>query len=168
MNLSRLILTLVVVFLCQSFSISAQDDDCVFDLDLQTSEFLKETKYWDNHHWHDDTKKATIKISNTETLEIIRGGCAHYNYYVKLAVQETTVDLGDMNYWIGQIQAHTHELKDFDNQYMDSLLTTTPEFVERSDDHAVCFYKQTRYCNVELYLKRVGNKTMIEIGYYRC
>ena len=84
------------------FAISAngQDNECIYDLETQTNGFLKETSFGEIHEWNNDNKTALIHISEYETLEILRGGCSHFNYFVTLTHYEDTADISDYKSWI--------------------------------------------------------------------
>jgi hypothetical protein len=53
-------------------------EDCIFDQEAQTDEFLKGIKEFENYVWDSETKLATVELSKTEMLKIYRGGCAHF------------------------------------------------------------------------------------------
>ena len=65
------------------------NQDCIFDQETQTDEFLKGIEELKNYSWNPKTKIATIKISDEETLEIFRGGCDHFSFEAKFIVKKT-------------------------------------------------------------------------------
>jgi hypothetical protein len=71
------------------------EDDCVFDLNTQTDDFLKETPKFSNYVWNNERKKATIKLDNGNTLIVTRGGCVHFSFYGNLLLNKSELDLND-------------------------------------------------------------------------
>ncbi len=165
MKIIALTLTLI---LTTSNLIRSQESDCIFDQLTQTNEFLKGTEFWNIHEWDNETKTALVHISEYETLEIKKGGCVHFSYYVTLSLFDDSTRLDNHEYWIDAIQTWTHKLPDFDNEHLDSLIKkrTNPE--QNSDKQLVWFFDQDMYCSSELWIEREGTKTTIRIGYYQC
>ena len=61
-----------------SSEVNVDDNDCTFDQETQTDDFLKGIKELEGYSWNQETKTAIIKLSETEILSIYRGGCAHF------------------------------------------------------------------------------------------
>lgn len=63
--------------------------ECIFDQKTQNDDFLKGKKELKGYTWDDKTKTATLKLSDTETIEIYRGGCDYFIHGAKFIVPKS-------------------------------------------------------------------------------
>ncbi len=165
MKITLSIICFVLITICNAIS---QENECVFDLETQTNEFLKNTDLWNNHDWDSKTKTATIYASDHETLEITRGGCDHFSYYLTLTLNDDQTELIDYDYWLDHILLWARALNDFDIDQFESVNTMTLKPNSESINQVVWYLEQELYCSSEIWIEKEGSKTKITIGYYLC
>ncbi|MBL4651730.1 MAG: hypothetical protein JKY53_02540 [Flavobacteriales bacterium] len=78
-------------------------DDCIFDTKTQNEEFLKGIEELSGWNWIDGLHTAFIPLENGDTIEINKGGCIHYNYYVRLHSYSDSTSVRQTNYWKNEI-----------------------------------------------------------------
>lgn len=167
MTILKSLLSLFLMFLGYSVAL-CQDSDCIFDLETQTDEFLVETTFWEGHTWDAEAKTAFVSLSETDSLEIYRGGCTHFGYYVTLISSTKEVKISDHAFWIAEIQKWTHQLPDFDNDFVDVLLENRGEPDESSPNQLVWYLDHENYCVTELWIENRNGKVEVHLGYYLC
>ena len=146
------------------------EEDCVFDLNTQTDDFLKEIPEFSNYDWDNEQKKATIKIDDGNTLIVTRGGCAHFSFYGNLLLNKSELNLNDESkifkkaLWIAEKLFHKSDI-DFINE---SLNKRNFE-IEQSENQKYYDFQIDRYCDMTLVVEKINNNQIsIEIGYYMC
>ncbi|MBA9079885.1 MULTISPECIES: hypothetical protein [Rufibacter] len=53
-------------------------EECVFDQETQTDEFLKDVEELKGYKWDYGKRTATFLLETGDTLQIYRGGCSHF------------------------------------------------------------------------------------------
>jgi hypothetical protein len=146
-----------------------QEDNCIFDLKNQTSEFLANNKNFENFIWIDSIKTAIIELNEKDTLSITKGGCIHYNFYIKLNSYSDTTDIKKTNYWIEKIKSLTTKIPNFENELVYSLFKNNQYDLEESERQLYYSFHQENYCHMSLIIEQKEHKNIIiEIGYYLC
>jgi hypothetical protein len=165
----RLKIILVCIIMLSNYqAVNGQDTDCIFDLETQTNDFLIETPFWENHNWDVEAKTAYVKLTEADSLEIYRGGCSHFGYYVSLISSSQNADISDDAFWIAEIQKWTHQLPDFDNDFVYALLENRGEPDESSPNQLVWYLDDENYCVTELWIEFKHGKVEVRLGYYLC
>lgn len=149
-------------------SVLSQEEECVFDLVTQTDDFLKDSPFYGQHVWNEESKTAIIQLSKDETLIITRGGCLHFSYYFDLIIEGDESPITDHYYWIRKIFTLTEQVPDFDNETMwNSVLDLSNPHALTKEQHA-WYFNDERYCSSELFIEKTGNTTSVRLGYYYC
>lgn len=148
---------------------ATEDEECIFDKLTQTSEFIDTVAIFKNHQWNNETKRAIIALENKDTLEIHRGGCAHFSFYFTLTCYSDDQDFQDEDYWLRKIQTYTRKINDFDNQLVDSLWTNKLLEKDNNNNQILITFNQDLYCNQSLRIvKNEDGSVTVELGYYQC
>jgi hypothetical protein len=144
------------------------DDDCIFNPDIQTADFLKNIKEFEGYKWDDKTKTAGIR-SGKDSVAITRGGCMHYSYYITLYSGAGNLNIDDTDYWIDKISKIASLLPDFENELINKLLKEENFTLDRTPEHLYFTLHQDIYCHMSLIIKRdEQNIISVELGYYLC
>ena len=144
-------------------------EDCVFDMNTQTSEFLEGIKEFENFLWIDSLKTATIPLENGDTIEITRGGCDHYSFYVTLISYSDLTKIEDVDYWINRMEKLTRLISEFENDNIYSLYQEEKYNLIENDNQLYYSFNQDAYCDMSLTLEQYSKKKItITIGYYMC
>ncbi len=72
-------------------------DDCIFDQNTQTDEFLKGIKELQDYKWDSVSKTATVTLDNGDTLLIKRGGCNSFGVSAEFKIIKDTTDYSNWN-----------------------------------------------------------------------
>ncbi|NJB71860.1 hypothetical protein GGR42_002322 [Saonia flava] len=146
------------------------EDDCTFDLNTQTDDFLEEIPEFSDYVWDSIQKKATIKLDNGNTLIATRGGCAHFSFYGNLILNNSELNLNDESeifkkaLWIAKKLFHK---SDFD--FIKELLEKRNFEIEQSENQKYYDFQIDRYCDMTLVVEKLNNTQIsIEVGYYMC
>ena len=146
------------------------ENDCTFDLNTQTDDFLKEITEFSNYVWDNEKKKATIKLKNGDTLIVTRGGCVHFSFYGNLILNNSELNLDDESkifkkaLWITEKLFHK---SDFD--FINESLSNRRFEIEQSENQKYYDFQIDRYCDMTLVIEKLNNNQIsIEIGYYMC
>ncbi|RIJ42554.1 hypothetical protein [Pontibacter oryzae] len=67
-------------------------DDCIFDQETQTDEFLKNVSELNNYSWDNDKRTATVILETGDTLLIYRGGCNHFSVAAEFRFRKDKTD----------------------------------------------------------------------------
>lgn len=145
-------------------------DDCVFDLNTQTDDFLKEIPEFSNYFWDNEQKKATIKLDDGNTLIVTRGGCTHFAFYGNLLLDQSELNINNESIifekalWIAQ---RLFNKSDFDH-IKESLDKKNFE-IEQSENQKYYTFQSDAYCDMTLVVEKINSHQIsIEIGYYLC
>ncbi len=146
------------------------EDDCVFDLNTQTDDFLKDAGEFTNYVWDNKQKKATITLKNQNTLIVTRGGCAHFSFYGNLILNNSQLSLNDENkifenaLWISKKLFHKSDF-----EFIKQLLNKRKFEIIQSENQKYYDFQIDRYCDMTLVIEKLkDNQISIEIGYYIC
>jgi len=146
------------------------EDDCVFDLNTQTDDFIKEIPEFSNYVWDNEQKKATIKLDDGNTLIVTRGGCAHFSFYGNLLLNKSELNLNDESkifkkaLWIAEKLFHKSDF-----EFIKESLNKRIFEIEQSENQKYYDFQIDRYCDMTLVIEKTNNnKISIEIGYYMC
>ncbi|RBP27027.1 hypothetical protein DFR65_1125 [Oceanihabitans sediminis] len=146
------------------------EDDCVFDLNTQTDDFLKEIPEFSNYVWDNEQKKATIKLDDGNTLIVTRGGCVHFSFYGNLLLNKSELNLNDESkifekaLWIAEKLFHKSDF-----EFIKESLNKRTFEIEQSEYQKYYDFQIDRYCDMTLVIEKTNNNQMsIEIGYYIC
>ncbi|WP_452227649.1 hypothetical protein [Lacinutrix sp. MEBiC02404] len=147
------------------------EDDCVFDLNTQTDDFLKEIPEFSNYVWDNEQKKATIKLENGNTLIITRGGCAHFSFYGNLFLNKSELNLNDESgIFKKALQIAEKLFHKSDYELIKELLKNKDYEIEKSENQYYLDFKDDRYCDMTLVVENLTDQNLIsiEIGFYQC
>lgn len=143
------------------------DEDCVFDQETQTDEFLKGIKELENYVWDSESKTAEIVLNDHWGLTIKRGGCNHFEmsasflYDRVLDFEKDKKQIFDNIIWI------TSLLKDFDAEIIKESINNDKIVITKDDkfNYHINFMDVKLY---ELYFMNFNNDevTTFDIGYY--
>jgi hypothetical protein len=146
------------------------ENDCTFDLNTQTDDFVKEITEFSNYVWDNEKKIAKIKLDNGNTLIVTRGGCVHFSFYGNLILNNSELNLDDESkifkkaLWIAKKLFHK---SDFD--FINESLNKRKFEVEETGNQKYYDFQIDRYCNMTLVIEKLkNNQISIEIGYYMC
>jgi hypothetical protein len=146
------------------------EDDCVFDLNTQTDDFLKEIPEFSNYVWDNEQKKGTIKLDNGNTLIVTRGGCAHFSFYGNLTLNNSELNLNDESkifkkaLWIAEKLFHKSDF-----EFIQESLKKGNFEIGQSENQKYYDFQIDRYCDMTLVVEKLNNNQIsIEIGYYMC
>ncbi len=147
------------------------EDDCVFDLNTQTDDFLKEIPEFSNYVWDNERKKATIKLNNGNTLIVTRGGCDHFSFYGNLLLNKSELNFNDESgilkktLWIAEMLFHKS-----DYELIKKSLNNQDYEIEKSENQYYLDFKNNAYCDMTLVIENLTDQNLvsIEIGFYQC
>ena len=146
------------------------EEDCVFDLNTQTDDFLKEIPEFSNYVWDNEQKKATIKLGDGNTLIVTRGGCVHFSFYGNLLLNKSELNLNDESkifkkaLWIAEKLFHKSDF-----EFIKESLNKRTFEIEQSENQKYYDFQIDRYCDMTLVVEKINNNQIsIEIGYYMC
>lgn len=74
---------------------SLESDDCIFDQQTQTDEFLRNIIELSGYYWDKESKTASIILENGDSLLITRGGCYHFGVTAEFRLRNDTTDYSD-------------------------------------------------------------------------
>jgi hypothetical protein len=152
-----------------SDSAASEAEDCVFDLKAQNDSFLMGVEPFKNYVWVDSLKTAIVGMANGDTIEITRGGCVHYSYYISLNSGSDTTSFSNTQHWINKIRSLAKHLPGFENDMIDALISAKRYSVEQNEDLYVYSFEQEKYCYMELSIQPLdGKRILVELGYYLC
>ena len=79
--------------------IQDEENDCVFNNDHYglTTEWLKESGL-ENFKWDNKLSQAMIP-QNGDTIILTKGGCTHFEYYVKLTLYDDSATVSNIEHW---------------------------------------------------------------------
>ncbi len=153
----------------ESDIVEEKDDDCVFDLNTQNSDFLNGIKPFENIIWIDSIQTGFISQENGDTIEINRGGCVHYNNYVTIHSYSDTTTIENIDYWKSKILEIGSLLPNFESEMVDSLLTNKLYELESTTNQQYFTLHQDLYCSMTFVIeKRKNGEIIIDLGYYLC
>ncbi|MFD0837134.1 hypothetical protein ACFQ0I_15250 [Mariniflexile aquimaris] len=144
-------------------------EDCVFDQETQTDQFLKGIKELENYVWDSDTKTAEIVLNDHWGLTIKRGGCNHFEMSASF-IYDRILDLEkeeDKQIIFNQILWISSLLEDFDGNALKDVINKGKVSITKEDNFNfyVNFMDERLY---ELYFMNFNNEkvTTFAIGYY--
>ncbi|TPN80979.1 SH3 domain-containing protein [Aquimarina algicola] len=147
-----------------------QEDDCVFDFNTQTDDFLKEIPEFSNYVWDNKQKKATIKLDDGNTLIVTRGGCNHFSFYGNLLLEKSELNLNDESkifkkaLWIAEKLFNKSDLN-----FINESLNKRNFEIEQSENQKKYIFQIDRYCDMTIVVEKTNNNQIsIEIGYDVC
>ncbi len=145
-------------------------NDCVFDFNTQTDNFIKEIPEFSNYVWDNKQKKAIVTLNNENKLIIIRGGCDHFSFSGNLILMNSELDLNDESeifkntLWIAKklfIESNF--------EFIEESLNKRKFEIDKSENQKSYYFQTDRYCDMSLIVKKINNNQMsIEIGYSVC
>ena len=147
------------------------EDDCVFDSNTQTDDFLKKIPEFSDYVWDNETKKATIQLDNGNTLIVTRGGCVHFSFYGNLLLNKSEQNFNDENgifnkaLWIAERLFHKS-----DYELIRKSLNSKDYEIEKSESQYYLNFKSELYCDMTLVVENLKDQNLIsiEIGFYQC
>jgi len=80
----------------------SQEEECLFDQNTQTDEFVKSVSEFKEYTWDDGLKEATIQLKNGHTLVAHRGGCLHFGISGTLYMKGSNPNSQDLEYWLDE------------------------------------------------------------------
>lgn len=143
--------------------------DCIFDLETQTDEFLRSVPEFVDYSWDDISKTATILLPAGDTLYATRGGCDHFAFTGTLVKSGSSHAIDDVSHWLEQgawISKRVFSADDFTN-YMNMVENKDYEVTVR-DNSLFILFNNSQYgeWSLTVRLEADENKTIIETGYY--
>lgn len=149
---------------------NSTEDDCIFDLSTQTSDFMESIPEYANYTWDDIEKTATVVLNNSDTVTITRGGCVHYNQYIELiTTANDSLSTSNIEYCLQLSQELAKKVfNEADNQLIDSLVSSNYYRVVESN-HLYIEFIQDYYCQMTVYAtESKSGRFTLEIGFYLC
>ncbi len=147
------------------------DQNCIYDLDTQTDDFLKGIPEFSNYTWNNDLKQATIILNENETMIVERGGCNHFSFYSTIQLEKSDLTVQNQKeiftkaLWMAE---KLFEVQDYN--FFLTALDTGDYSIQKYKHQFLIVFESEAYCNAEL-LFTVDPETQqvqIKIGYYLC
>jgi hypothetical protein len=150
---------------------AAYNQDCKYDIDSQTDDFLKgKTKYSD-YTWNDAIKEATIKLENDDILIIKRGGCKQFDFYITAIIVSDDFSTNNKNevYQVAMKWAEEFFENEDYNKFWMALNDNNYELDSYPHEFRLLL-KEPTFCHAEIYFhEEVNNKEkIIKIGFTKC
>ena len=146
------------------------DEECIFDMSTQTDEFLKNNPLLKNFSWDNKNKIAKGLIAN-DSLQITRGGCAHFSFYGEITTKNIdTLDFKNKEFGFKKaLEIVKIVFPKTDQEMFETLLKNHTYELEESNNLKSYFFKNEDYCSTTMYINKLPNgKYVLEIGYYIC
>lgn len=149
----------------------AMEEDCTFDLDTQTDDFLKSIPEFSNYTWNNDKKQATIVLENNDTLLVQRGGCNHFVFSATLILQKSDLkvenqkEIFEKALWMAE---KLYEKSDY--MYFQTAISIGEYDMEKHENEFLLTFPSENYCGADLFFIRNPKTQQVEIkiGYYLC
>jgi len=150
-----------------SVNINHLDNDCIFDIKTQTSDFIDSIPEFSNYTWNDEQKTATIALNNGDTLYASRGGCNHFGISGKLKVNKK-IDLDSVEIIIEEAKWIAKRIFSHgDYTELNTLIENENYQIDRAKDWLHLNFNHEFYMDYSISVHRQENGTLtIEIGYY--
>jgi len=147
------------------------DQNCIYDLDTQTDDFLKGIPAFSNYTWNNDLKQATVILSEEETMIVERGGCNHFSYYCTLQLKTSDLTVKNQKeiftkaLWMAEKLFATE-----DYNFFLYALETGDYAIQKYDHQFLITFETEAYCQAELFfiVDPETHRVDIKIGYYLC
>ena len=158
---------ILFIFLNISTVFSQQDEECVFDRNTQTDEFIRKKGEFTEYEWDNETKTATVILESGNILRAYRGGCAHFGMSVELEILNSTVDLNETKYWLKKaLWVSDKVFDDSDNQFLKNQLTSENYTLESDSDSFYIFIPHEYYDEFSIAVRKENGKIFLYVGYY--
>ncbi|WP_340153380.1 hypothetical protein [uncultured Marivirga sp.] len=159
---------LLLFFLTLPLQALGQEEDCIFDQETQTDEFIRDIQEFQNYEWNDSTKEATIILESGDTLIAYRGGCYHFGISGTLKtadqeLRETSKDyILEKGLWMAKNLFTTFNFNELQNK-----VTTEDYEIIRSDEEIFHIeFNHDYYSEYYLRAEQLDGQLKVEIGYY--
>ncbi|RNI30024.1 hypothetical protein EFA69_10910 [Rufibacter immobilis] len=92
-------------------------EECVFDQETQTDEFLKDAKELKGYKWDYGKRTATFLLETGDTLLIYRGGCSHFVVEAEFRLRNDKTDYSNWGnvykkaLWIAKVLENEFDYK---------------------------------------------------------
>lgn len=159
--------TLLILYFISN-SLQAQED-CIFNNDYKglTKQWIQKCDSLTPYLWVDSSKSYLRQISDSESLELSQGGCAHYSWDLILVVSQTD-NFENHNFWLGKalILARKFEMDPFiaplENNQLKIVYRTQDliQFMFPYDDVT------STYLSEGVILQRKKGKIILSMNYY--
>lgn len=93
-------------------------NDCVFNKDTVTDNFVKAVPEFQDYTWDSHTKEARIVLPNNDSLYIHIGGCMHYGVSATLTRVGNKKPFTDHKYWLSQAYWIAERVEGFEPDYL--------------------------------------------------
>jgi hypothetical protein len=147
-----------------------ENQNCIFDQTKQTDDFLKGIKEFEGYVWNPETKIAIIKLSETETLEIFRGGCAHFSLSATFTFNNKMLSFKkDKEFIIRKSLWISKLITEFHFEELSNNLESNSYIIEDYENNSTQIYFTNKYLANNHYSIWISNNTTnskIEIGFY--
>lgn len=144
-------------------------DDCIFDQLTQTDEFLREVPELSGYKWDKESRTATLKLSNGDTLYISRGGCDHFGVSAEFRLRNDTADIENWNnvynkvLWIAKLLN-----SDFDYSLVKNDIDSNKLIFEKIEEIDVVYFSNEylQSNNYSIERRKEGQLNIIRLSYY--
>jgi len=149
--------------------IGSNDNDCIFNQETQTDDFLKGIKIFKNYKWDNKAKTAKIKLENGDSIIIFRGGCVHFGVSAKMKIKKSTIDFSDWEnvntkvLWIAKILQN-----EFNYKMLKAELDSSNYEIEKGQRADILTFKDDYLIQNNYLVYRILGKKydVIELSYY--
>jgi hypothetical protein len=148
---------------------SKEIEDCVFDSNTQTDEFLNKIPEFENYTWYPSKTTAKLKYEK-DSLEIYKGGCAHFSVGVKMKIPKDSVNYNSWKNIISKILPVTELLKDdFAYENILKAIENKEYKIDSIYGSGQAMFFQNEYLsmnNYSIYQESNTNHDIIELSWY--
>lgn len=159
--------TIIFFFLMSTLIFSQEEEECIFDQDTQTDEFVKKVSEFSNYSWDDNLKEATIQLKNGNVLVAHRGGCVHFGISGELYLKDCGINLQDLNYWFREAKWIGKRLfSDSDFKLLKESIDNKT-YTDLSDEGAAyIIIPHNTYNEFSISVKKDDASKVLYVGYY--
>ena len=146
---------------------SQSEEECVFDLETQTDEFVKDIPEFSNYVWNNDRKEATIKLKDGNILIAHRGGCVHFGISGELHLKGNEISINDFDYWFEKVKWIGKRLfNDSDYEILVKSLENKT-YTDMSDNRGIYIViPHKTYNEFLISIKTEEKSKVLYVGYY--
>jgi hypothetical protein len=157
-------MTIILVLFClQTYA----QEECIFDQSTQNAEFIQDIPEFKNYSWNDNTKEATIILSDGDTLIAHRGGCDHFGISGTLKLSGNNTDITDLDYWFKKCSWIAKRIfSSYDYQDMMTSIRDRTYSDQSNEELTFVVFQHESYSEFAMMIKRVEHSTIVSIGYY--
>ena len=179
MGSMRIVIGLMVwvLFSCSGGTNQSQEiqpteisEECIFDQATQTNDFLKEKPLFKEFKW-DSISKVASGVIGADSIQITRGGCTHFSFYVVIRTKELdTLEFSDQKFGFKKALNLVRDVfPEPDFELFERLINEQLYELQEQENQKSYYFRNGDYCNTSLIIERLPNGFyQLEIGYYIC